>query len=396
MIGRLRRSFAPGLVLAMAGTALLVVGCHAPEARSAVDPERREMACSPTGDADRGGVKHTALPPSDTVYRLTGERVTSVRIEGRRELPEAVLREAVKIAPGTLLDAAALDRDVRALVALEVLEDVWVEVAPEAGGVAVVYSVSERPFVNQVFVVGGVPGDTGTFFFPVAGDVHDPAALRRAASDLEGRLVRLGYLDASVKTHTHRLGPSRADLCLAVDAGPAYHVRKLAFSGNHAFSDAEMRKAMAEGLEESDRGKVNTEGGVFRADLLERESLFLDSTAYERGLVQWAAEAPRVTRSKTPAGEGVVDIVIRVQEGPVFHLSKVAFSGALAAPADTYAALVDVHEGEVFSRKKLFAIVERADELHKDLERPELKVTPGIRTEGDLVSVDLHVEGASP
>jgi outer membrane protein assembly factor BamA len=229
----------------------------------------------------------------------------------------------------------------------------------------------------------------------MAGDMHDPAATRRSASELEGRLVRLGHLDAAVRTHTRVAGEQRVDLCLAVDAGPVYHVRKLAFEGNQVLSDKEMRAALDEGLEKSDRGKLNAEGGLFRADLLEGERLFLDSAAYERGLLQWKAEPPEVKRTKLPNGEGAVDIVVRVHEGPVFHLAEVGFSGALGAPAATYQAFIDVHAGEVFARAKILAIIARADELHKQLGRVDLKVHPDVALVGDLAEVDLKVESAA-
>ncbi len=379
--------------MVLAGTAVLLAGCQPPAALSAEEGTRQKKVCSPAGE-DRPGESHVELPPSETVYRLTGERVIRVAIEGRRALPELVLREGMKMGEGTTLDAASLDRDVRALVALEVLSGVRVDVTPEAGGVAVTYHVTERPFVDRVFVAGDVPSETGTYFFPVPGDVHDPAAVRRSVNDLEARLVRLGHLDAAVGAHTHAAGDGHVDLCLAVDAGPAYRVRKLVFEGNHVLSAADLRATMDEGLEESDRGKLNTEGGLLRTDLLERSLLFVNAAAYDRGLVEWKTDPPALTRTRVSSAEGGVDILVRVHEGPVFHVLGVAFEGALAAPAATYRAFVDVEVGEVFSRKKILAIVERAGELHRKLGRVDLKVHPAMTMEGELVSVKLVVEAA--
>ena len=378
--------------LALPVLGLVAAGCAGRPADgpgTAADRARRESACAADEDAPgpRYAVDMSATPPAD------GERIAAVVVEGRRGLPEEVIREAIHERAGAPFDAGAVAKDVRALDSLAVFEDVRVDAEPGDGGLTLTYHVAERPFVERVFVEGAWPKDAGAWFFPVAGDVYDGLAVKRAAAGMVSRLVRTGRLDAVVVTHARRVAEPAVDLCVAITPGLVYHVRKVAFDGNRVLSAADLQAALDASLPDEDRGKINAVGGLYRADLIERARLFLAELAYDRGLLEWESGEPVVTLARASPDEGSVDITFPVTEGPVFHVSKVTFSGALAAPEASYDALLDVHPGEVFSRARMTAVIERVNDLHTRLGRKGLSVEPHTELDGEHVSVDLRVEG---
>jgi outer membrane protein insertion porin family len=351
--------------------------------------EQRRLACDAEPEAAPASPHApealAELPPST-------DRIAAIHFAGLHSLPEAVVRGALHLHLGDSLDAAGLAQDARALSALEVFEDVRIEVERGTAGLVLTYHVAERPFVRRVFVEGPRPADAGTWFFPIPGDVYDSAAVWRAGKALAARFEHTGHLDAAVRTHARRADARTVDLCLALSPGPVYRVRKVAFTGNHVLSTPDLLQALAAGLPESDRAKVNVEGGFFRADLIAEAQLYLSSLAYDRGLLRFEGGEPEVKLTHVSPTEGSAEVTFPIEEGPIFHLAAARFTGALAAPQATYDALLDVHPGEVFSRWTMITVKERAEALHVKLGRKDLVVRPFTDLDADQVRVDFRVE----
>lgn len=71
------------------------------------------------------------------------------------------------------------------------------------------------------------------------------------------------------------------------------------------------------------------------------------------GFVQFAYEVePQYTDGPEPGGEGVVDYVVKVSEGPQFVLRGVEFKGDLRTPHDRLRRMIRIRDGEVFNRRR--------------------------------------------
>jgi outer membrane protein insertion porin family len=319
-----------------------------------------------------------------------GARIAEVRIAGTHAALEAMIREAIATREGSILDAASVAKDVRAVHAIGVFEDVRVDAEQGPRGLLVVFRVVERPLVERV-VVEGDASAAGASFLPVAGDVYDAGTVARARRDLEGRLRDLGYQDASVRARAPRASPAAVDLCFVVERGPLYRVRRFAFTGNRVLSAAALREAVS-----TRHGKVNVEGGIYRADLFAADQERIRALAYDRGLLDMEIAAPEVQARRSSPSEGSVDVVIPIDEGPAYHVHALGFRGALAAPRTAYDALVDVRPGDLYVRSKILALVERVKALHQRLGRKDLDVVPETRIEQGRVLLSLHVVERSP
>jgi outer membrane protein insertion porin family len=313
-----------------------------------------------------------------------------VRVAGSHAATEAMIREAITTREGSTLDAASVAKDVRAILALGVFDDVRVDATPSPLGIEVVFRVDERPLVERVFVEGDA-SVAGASFLPVAGDVYDVETLARARQDMEARLRDLGYHDAAVRARARRVSPAAVDLCFAIERGPLYRVRRFAFTGNRVLSTAALRGAI-----DTRHGKVNVEGGIYRADLFSDDQDRIRALYYDRGLLGMEIAAPEVKVLRSSPSEGSVEVVIAIDEGPAYHVRALTFRGALAAPRKEYEALVDVRPGDLFVRSKVPALIERVQALHRRLGREDLEVVPETQLEGDRVSLSLNVVEPSP
>lgn len=276
-----------------------------------------------------------------------GRPVHAVTFVGHRTLAEHLLAEQVQTRPGTLLDEARLAEDVRRLYALEALEDVRIEATERFGKVLVEIVVRERPLVGSVVVPGASAEEIRSLGLS-PGDPYEPARIQRRTSKLEEELVSAGHLDAEVRVRAKRRGDV-VDLCVQVEEGARFVVAELALEGNDRIGDAELLATM-----ETSEGRYNTLGKPFRADLFERDILYMTALYFDRGMVEAKVSPPRIER-RAP-GELVVRVPI--EEGAVFHLGRVDLDGPYPGDPKAYREVTStLGTGRVFSRSEISDVV---------------------------------------
>src|SRR5262249_30543827 len=72
-------------------------------------------------------------------------------------------------------------------------------------------------------------------------------------------------------------------------------------------------------------------GGIFRDNIFQRDLSILSSTYYDRGFVAVKIDDPRVS---TSAGKRFIYISIKIEEGDVYSIGKIDFSGDLLVPKE--------------------------------------------------------------
>ena len=314
-------------------TVLVLAGCAArqtSEPPAALD-SRRVSACTAEELPKRRADAATLV-----VDAPEGARIASIAVSGCRNVPALLVRREIALAPGNRIDSQRIAADVRRIWALEMFEDVGV--TWDAATRRLTYVVGERPMIDRVYADAALRSELGI----APGTPYEPARLHARALDHAESLVRAGHRRASVTVRGARRG-SVVDLCAFADPGPRVLVERLEFIGNERLSAAELRAAM-----HTEEGAFNVPGGVYDAELLERELLFWSALHMDRGMIE-ARIRPRVLERASG-----VQIEIVVDEGPVFRLGKVRIDGNR-----TGSGLPGVRSGEIFARQKILDAVER-------------------------------------
>src|SRR5215468_6041525 len=229
------------------------------------------------------------------------ERVVIVRIEfqGNRRIRKETLKARMFTREGDVFSEETLRRDFIALWNTQFFDDVKlvVEDAPAAPDgqlrKVVVFELRERPLIRRIQYQGlhSVSESDVLDRFKerkvglTVESQLDPTRIKRAQVALKELLAEHGRQFAAVTPQYERISSSNAVLLIfRVEEGPRVRVGKIAFSGNHVFSDRKLVRAMRH-----DRPYAIplyfTELGVF-SKAYDREKLNEDLEVGIRGLYQ--------------------------------------------------------------------------------------------------------------
>ena len=173
-----------------------------------------------------------------------GGIVREVRIEGAQRIEPATVQSYMVIQPGDRFDTESMDRTIKTLYATGLFADVWLR----REGDTLIVSVRENPIVNRVAFEGNrAVGDT-----VLRGEIQlRPRAVFTRAQALADRqrlldvYARRGRYAASIEPKVIELEQNRVDVVFEIVEGPSTLIRRISFIGNKAFSDSELKDAIA-------------------------------------------------------------------------------------------------------------------------------------------------------
>ena len=102
-------------------------------------------------------------------------------------------------------------------------------------------------------------------------------------------------------------------------------------------------------------------GGTFRDEILPRDLNILQVAYYDRGFVDVKIDNPVVS---TSADKRFIYISIKIEEGEVYSLGKIDFSGDLLGPKEGLGKLMTSRQGERFNRSKLSKDISAITDLY--------------------------------
>jgi outer membrane protein insertion porin family len=199
----------------------------------------------------------TACPaPAQTASE--GNRAIVQRIEfvGNRRIARDTLLARIFSRPGDIYSPEAARRDFQALWNTQYFEDVRLEVenSPDKPGeVILVYYVRERPIIRRIEYKGNKSISESDILDRYKDrklgltqeSQFDPTKVKRAEVILKELLAEHGRQFASVKATYERIPASNAvKLTFVIDEGPKVKVGRITITGNHAFSQRRIIRAM--------------------------------------------------------------------------------------------------------------------------------------------------------
>lgn len=361
----------------------------------ASSPAARQSAASDTAPATRcfgepPGVLFTPAPPSLRLDAPVEGTVSDVQLRLVGQLEPSIVRGLLSVRAGDPVDPERVRADVRRLFALGNFEDVSVEAAPSSGGWTLTYVLQERPIVRRAWVRGAPPdlqSDLEAAAGQHAGDLFVPASLHRSVEAMRRRLVELGYAHAEVDPFVRRIDARTADLCLWVEVGPSARIQSVVFDGRSKLDAGELESALRHAGSEA-----NLPGGMLDPSVLEVQLLHVTAAYYDAGMVNVRLGEPELRYSEDRSR---VAIHVPVQEGDVFRVGEVAFAAPMNANAARYGAALGFGPGDVFSRSKVMAAIERLQGLRL-AEGATGSIEPVTVVDAEKRTINLTFQASAP
>jgi outer membrane protein insertion porin family len=186
----------------------------------------------------------------------TGLAIERIEFVGNRRIARDTLLARIFSRPGDLYSPEASRRDFQALWNTEYFEDIRLEVenSPDKPGqVILVYYVTERPIIRRIEYKGNKSFSESDILDRykerklslTQESRFDPTKVKRAEVILKELEAEHGHQFASVKATYERIPASNAvKLVFVIDEGPKVKVGRITITGNHAFSQRRIIRAM--------------------------------------------------------------------------------------------------------------------------------------------------------
>jgi outer membrane protein insertion porin family len=310
--------------------------------------------------------------------------IEDIRFEGNRRIRRDTLQARIFSRKGDPYNEETLRRDFQALWNTQFFEDVELKVydGDKPNGKIIVFKVSERPVIRRIRYDGihsiSESDILDRFKERKVGltveSQFDPTKIKKAEVVLKELLGEHGRQFATVTPQYEKIASSNAViLVFKIDEGPKVKVGKIHFTGNHAFSDRKIIRAM-----HHDRPYAIplyfTEINVM-SKTYDHDKLVEDIEVGIRGLYQdngyfkvvvgdpvlenvdtqgWKYGVPLMGRTTGKA----VNITIPIEEGEKYYMGTLKIASAdpdkgLSLKVDALKGVFPLKQGDVFSASKI-------------------------------------------
>lgn len=310
--------------------------------------------------------------------------IRAIRVEGNRRVEPETIRSYLQFSTGDAYNPGKVDSSLQALFATGLFQDV--NIARE--GADVIVSVVENPVINQVAFEGNSEVDTDTLRAEVQLKPRSVYTRARVQGDVQ-RIIdvyrRQGRYAATVEPKIIELEQSRVDLVFEINEGNATKVKGINFTGNQAFTDAQLRDIISttqagwldflKGTSVYDPDRMNLDRELIR-------QFYLKNGYADIRVIAANAELDR-------DGSGFF-VNFAIEEGELYHFGSVTVESSLeGADANLLATAVLTEQGETFNGSDIEKSVEKMTLLAAEQGLAFARVRP--RSTPDVASRTINM-----
>lgn len=291
---------------------------------------------------------------ASSAYAFEDFVVQEIRIEGLQRITEGTVYNYLPIQVGSLIEEGNTSEILRSLFETGFFQDI--ELQKDAN--TLVIKVLERPTIGKITLSGNkdIPSDNLLKTLKTAGlaegYVFDRSTLEQVRNELERVYFSRGKYGVKVETTIEECDHNRVNVSIAIVEGNAARISAINIVGNHCFFSKELQKSFT-------LAPTNMLSWVFQSDQYDKQKLSADleslRTFYlDRGYLNFKILSTQV--SITPDKQDIY-ITINIEEGEQFILTGYQLAGEQVVLPEVLLKLIDLKEGEIFSRGKVANIV---------------------------------------
>jgi len=276
--------------------------------------------------------------------------VKDIRVEGLQRISPGTVFNYLPVKVGdSLTDTGARDA-IQALFKTGFFQDVRLD---RQGDILVV-TVVERPSIDSIKISGTKEIEDKALIKNLKeiglaeGLVFNSSLLDKTEQELKRQYYSRGRYGVVVKTTVTPLERNRVAISIDVQEGEVAKIRGITLIGNKVFSDKELLSKFS--LSTPTMLSFITKNDQYSKQQLAADLESLRSFYQNQGYLDFTINSTQV--SITPDKQDIY-LTINVTEGQRFSVSEIKLAGKLIAPEPELRKLVDISNGEVFSRQKV-------------------------------------------
>ncbi len=247
---------------------------------------------------------------------------------------------------------SVVEQDIEALYKTGAILNVRIFAQPEGDGAKVIVALQTRSVVREIEIDGAERIKAKRLRKEIKLKINQPVD-EQALEEARQKMIEIyqghGYNDVSIQFRVDPIDQSRgtARVVFTVNEGIKGAVSRVRFEGNVHFSERVLRKQM------KTRGKtlisLFDKSGRLDETQLQQDLDSIREWYQDHGYIDVDVKDVRKEHSKN----GPIIITVVINEGPQYHVGKLAISGQVVASPDKIRALLKMKEGSVYSPKQL-------------------------------------------
>ncbi len=276
--------------------------------------------------------------------------ITDIRVEGLQRTEPGTVFNYLPMQVGDVMSDEKAAQAIKSLYATGFFKDVRIE---NEGDVLVV-TVQERPSVTQIDFSGNKSFQTdkikdGLKQIGIAeGQIFDKSQLDRAEQEIKRQYLSQGKYSAEVKATASPLERNRVAIRFEITEGPAAKIRDINIVGNHLFKTEDLRANFL--LTTPNWMSWWNKDDQYSKQKLTADLEALRSFYMNQGYLEFSIDSTQVSISPDKRD---VYITVNLTEGEKYNISKTKLAGDLLLPEEDLRKLINIQDGEVFSRQKV-------------------------------------------
>jgi outer membrane protein insertion porin family len=312
--------------------------------------------------------------------------VVQIQIKGNQRIEEDAIRRVLKVKKDDVYNVKNLSIDLKAVYGMGYFDDARIEAETVADGKIIILTVKEKPTVRTISVDGNSwvydDDEIKEVLTIRKGSILNINTLQSDMRRIEELYKEKNFYNVKVKFNVYPQKENQADIEYEIDEGKKFHIDKIVFVGNSAYSAGKLKRMM--GTSEESILSWVTDAGDLNEENLSQDVAKLTSFYHNNGYVQARFGEPEIEFEE----DGIV-ITIRVVEGPQFKVGEVTMTGDLIIPAEQLVKTVKITEEEFYNRDILRLDVIALTDIYADEGYANVDISPRIEQNPEMRVVDI-------
>ena len=266
------------------------------------------------------------LGPEVGLTQEVGQRINSIAIQGNKRIEIPAIRSRLTLKEGETFTAERIRQQIRVLYQMGYFEDVRVETEPKAGGVAVIFIVTEKPFVTEILFDGNdnLKDEKLTEKLTVRPQSFlDQQQIKDSVERLRQLYEDEGYFSARLMPIVKSLGGERKSLTFFIEEGPKARIKTVVFDVANAVPAKKLKKLLVT-REYFWLTSWYDDSGVYKKEELDNDVERIRQKYFDEGYLEVKLGKPVVDLS---ADKKWFTVRFPIDEGPQFRFSRIGYKG---------------------------------------------------------------------
>jgi outer membrane protein insertion porin family len=303
------------------------------------------------------------LGPRAGLAQETSQRISAITVQGNKRIEVPAIRTRLALKEGESLTAERIREQIRALYQMGYFEDVRVETEPRAGGVAVIFVVTEKPFVTEILFDGNdnLKDEKLTEKLTVRTQSFlDQQQIKDSVERLRQLYEDEGHFSARIVPVIKSLDGERKSLTFFIKEGPKARIKTVAFDGAKSIPLKKLRKPLVT-REYFWLFSWFDDSGVYKKEELDNDIERIRQIYFDEGYLDVKLGKPAVDLS---SDKKWFTVRFPIVEGPQFTFSRIGYKGHTIFSESELRSGSKLKDGDVVRMAEVRDDIKRATDVY--------------------------------